>query len=318
MNELTKNEVNINTSPKIYGAIVNIMREIEAVPKAKKNVEQGFLYRSVDDVMVEVHDLMAKHGVFVIPSVVSVDDGQKTMKSGAVWTYVKQTIEFAFYATDGSFVTAKVRGEGLDSGDKGSNKALAVALKYALTQVFMIPTEDDKDPDAHTAPEVKASATRAPAQTISTAQMGKLGVLANKELGQSNLWLSQVIIKAFPGKKTLPELTKNEASALIQKLEDHAKKVNAGYGTATIGDPLKASEQQRKMIFAVAHAQGIASEEIKVETKNHYGLESFNDLTVDQARETIDRLQNSDGNNELDGIKEALEITPEQEGEITA
>jgi hypothetical protein len=35
----------------------------------------------------------------------------------------------------------------MDSGDKGCNKALAVAHKYALFQTFLIPTEDAVDPD---------------------------------------------------------------------------------------------------------------------------------------------------------------------------
>jgi hypothetical protein len=36
----------------------------------------------------------------------------------------------------------------MDSGDKASNKALSIGLKYAMLQVFCIPTEDEKDPDA--------------------------------------------------------------------------------------------------------------------------------------------------------------------------
>ena len=36
----------------------------------------------------------------------------------------------------------------MDSGDKGMNKAMSIALKYALFQLFTIPTKEDKDPDA--------------------------------------------------------------------------------------------------------------------------------------------------------------------------
>ena len=36
----------------------------------------------------------------------------------------------------------------MDTGDKASNKALSIGLKYAMLQVFCIPTEDEKDPDA--------------------------------------------------------------------------------------------------------------------------------------------------------------------------
>jgi hypothetical protein len=35
----------------------------------------------------------------------------------------------------------------MDSGDKATNKAMSVAHKYALIQVFAIPTADDKDPE---------------------------------------------------------------------------------------------------------------------------------------------------------------------------
>ena len=36
-------------------------------------------------------------------------------------------------------------GEGMDSGDKATNKAMSAAQKYAFFQVFCIPTEEPKD-----------------------------------------------------------------------------------------------------------------------------------------------------------------------------
>ncbi len=42
----------------------------------------------------------------------------------------------------------------MDNGDKGANKAISVALKYALLQTFMIPTQEMIDPDKE-AHEVK-------------------------------------------------------------------------------------------------------------------------------------------------------------------
>ena len=62
--------------------------------------------------------------------------------------YTRLKINFGFYAEDGSHVDAVVIGEAMDTGDKASNKALSIGLKYAMLQVFCIPTEDDKDPDA--------------------------------------------------------------------------------------------------------------------------------------------------------------------------
>jgi hypothetical protein len=54
-------------------------------------------------------------------------------------------MRFQFFADDGSSVSVTTIGEGMDSGDKSSNKAMSAALKYALVQMFCIPTADDKD-----------------------------------------------------------------------------------------------------------------------------------------------------------------------------
>jgi hypothetical protein len=47
----------------------------------------------------------------------------------------------------------------MDSADKSSNKAMAVAFKYACFQVFCIPTEEmaKDDPDAYSPEESTAS-----------------------------------------------------------------------------------------------------------------------------------------------------------------
>jgi hypothetical protein len=46
-------------------------------------------------------------------------------------------------------VSALVASEGIDYGDKATSKAMSMALKYALFQTLMIPTEE-ADPDAQT------------------------------------------------------------------------------------------------------------------------------------------------------------------------
>src|SRR6202045_3796544 len=45
----------------------------------------------------------------------------------------------------GEEITAKVAGQGLDSGDKAPYKAMTGALKYALLQSFLIATGDDPE-----------------------------------------------------------------------------------------------------------------------------------------------------------------------------
>lgn len=134
----------------IYKAIADIMNDAPAIGKLQRNQQQGFMYRGVDVVMNVFQPLLAKHHVFVVPQVIdSFREERKTAKGGNL-IYSVLKVSYKFYAEDGSFVEAVVQGEGMDSADKSSNKAMSVAFKYAMFQVFCIPTEEMQDPDAVT------------------------------------------------------------------------------------------------------------------------------------------------------------------------
>lgn len=140
----------------IYQAITDIMSEGYAITKDKRNQKQGYVYRGIDDVMNTFQPLLAKHHVFVVPEVLERERQERvTYKDGkqsGTLLYSILTMRYTFYAEDGSSVSAVVIGEGMDSGDKASNKAMSVAMKYAMFQVFCIPTEEMQDPDADTPP----------------------------------------------------------------------------------------------------------------------------------------------------------------------
>lgn len=132
----------------IYKAIPAIMGEINAVGKSKKNQQQGFMYRGVDDVMNAINPALVRHKVFIVPEVVEQKREDRQTARGANLIYSICKMRFLFCAEDGSHVEAVTVGEGMDSGDKATNKAMAIAFKYACFQVFCIPTEEMKDPDA--------------------------------------------------------------------------------------------------------------------------------------------------------------------------
>lgn len=136
----------------IYESITSIMSEGYTITKDKKNQQQGFKYRGIDDVMNTFFPLLSKHHVFCVPEVVDCRREERQTNKGGNLIYSILTIRYTFYAEDGSSVSAVVVGEGMDSGDKASNKALAVGMKYAMFQVFCIPTEEFVDPD-ETTPE---------------------------------------------------------------------------------------------------------------------------------------------------------------------
>jgi hypothetical protein len=131
----------------IFKAIPAIMAEVGAIAKDRTNVAQNYKFRGIDDVYNALHDLFIKYKIFTIPEVLEEKDDTVITSKGTTLFYARLKIKYTFFAEDGSFVTAVVRGEGMDSGDKASNKAMAVAHKYALIQTFAIPTSDGVDPE---------------------------------------------------------------------------------------------------------------------------------------------------------------------------
>jgi hypothetical protein len=140
-------------APLIYGKIKAIIDDLGAIGKDRVNAEQKFKYRGIDQFYNQLHPLFAKHGVFSVPEILERVEQPHATRSGSSWRHVVIKMKYTFYAEDGSNFTSVVFGEGLDSGDKATNKAMAIAHKYCLLQVFCVATDDMEDPDEHTAPE---------------------------------------------------------------------------------------------------------------------------------------------------------------------
>lgn len=152
----------------IYESITKIMEEGYAITKSKRNQQQGFMYRGIDDVMNTFHPLLSKYHVFVVPEVIDQQRQERVTGQNKTLIYSILRIKYTFFAEDGSSINAIVVGEGMDSGDKASNKAMSVGMKYAMFQVFCIPTEEMDDPDAVTPPPTKP----APAEPAEQALTG--------------------------------------------------------------------------------------------------------------------------------------------------
>jgi len=131
----------------IFQKIPAIMADVGAIGKNRENDSQHYSFRGIDDVYNELHELLAKHKVFTVPEILTERHEERKSRSGSLLIYRIFSIRYTFYAEDGSSVAAVVVGEGMDSGDKAGNKAMSVAHKYALLQVFCIPTDDPKDPE---------------------------------------------------------------------------------------------------------------------------------------------------------------------------
>jgi len=161
----------MSKAPMIYSAISKVMADIGAVGKNQKNTQQGFMFRGIDAVMNAINPALIKHKVFVVPEILEQSREERTTSKGTTLIYSICRIKYTFYAEDGSSIYAITIGEGMDSGDKATNKAMAIAFKYACFQVFCIPTEEMKDPDAES-PEVSGKGkktTKTQSEVISQA-----------------------------------------------------------------------------------------------------------------------------------------------------
>ena len=144
----------------IIKKIAAIMSEIGAIEKNRRNPQQGYSFRGIDDIYNALQPLLAKHGVVIIPNVIEQHREEREGRNGGALIYSILKVEFSFIATDGSSIKAVTIGEAMDSGDKSCNKAMSAAMKYACLEVFCIPTEEEKDTEYQTH-EVKPKVSQA-------------------------------------------------------------------------------------------------------------------------------------------------------------
>jgi hypothetical protein len=137
---------------KIYQCINAVQKQMAAsgISKDRKNQQQGYSFRGIDDVFNALSPVLAAQGLCILPRMLTRECVERQTKSGGTLFYVTVEAEFDFVcAEDGSKHTVKTFGEAMDSADKATNKAMSAAYKYAAFQAFAIPTEGDNDADAH-------------------------------------------------------------------------------------------------------------------------------------------------------------------------
>ncbi len=146
--------------PDVYRAICQAAKAIshDGIAKGKRNEQQGYSFRGIDDVYNGLSAILAGAGLCILPRMLDRTSTERTTAKGGVLFYVVVEAEYDFVSSlDGSKHTVKMYGEAMDSADKATNKAMSAAYKYACMQVFCIPTEGMDDADS-TTPEVAAQA----------------------------------------------------------------------------------------------------------------------------------------------------------------
>jgi len=136
--------------PQVYTAINRVQASLatEGITKDRKNQQQGYSFRGIDDVYNAISGLMAMHHLCMLPRHSERTVETRQSKAGGDLFFVSVRSDFDLIcALDGSRHTVTTYGEAMDSADKATNKAMSAAMKYACLQAFQIPTQGDNDAD---------------------------------------------------------------------------------------------------------------------------------------------------------------------------
>ena len=131
-----------NEVGKIYAAMAAIQKDIGSIAKTDLPGAPYKRARTIDSIIEKIHGVLVSNEVFILPQVEDIKvvlDGKGIILKN----------RYRFMHADGSFVEAVVSGQGSDSGDKASNKAMSSAFKYLIAQTFTPPfiKQDDSDTD---------------------------------------------------------------------------------------------------------------------------------------------------------------------------
>ena len=192
LQEALKASKEAKKGPQIYAKMLAIKNELGYVAKDQKNSGQGWKFRGIDQFLNAVKPLLDKHGVGMIPEVAQYAEAKFVVneKTGKTAKNTHIVMKYTFFAEDGSTISSSMPAEGVDPGDKGTNKALSAALKYCLIQTFSVPTEDMAEADKEN-PSV-SGASKAPAKKSASSGTSEAAKPASKSFRRPKAKVEEV------------------------------------------------------------------------------------------------------------------------------
>lgn len=194
----------------VYKAINRVTEALSkgGIGKDRRNNQQGFAYRGIDDVYNAIAPVLAREGLCMLPSVVSRELVERASAKGGALYYVTVVVDFDLVSSaDGSKHTVRVVGEAMDSADKATNKAMSAAMKYACLISFQIPTEGDNDADASSPQPAPAAAPPRPfSAPPATAQQTTTALAASLFAGAKSVEELMTLAKNLPAEQKTDEV----------------------------------------------------------------------------------------------------------------
>ena len=132
----------------VIEALARVMADLPAIGKDTKSENLPYKYRSIEDMTGAVQPLFGKYGVVMVPSVLRWETRDLVINNKP-WTDTVLEVVYTVYGPagqDDKIMVGPLVSIGRDNSDKGPNKALTQAFKYALIQALCISdSRDDGD-----------------------------------------------------------------------------------------------------------------------------------------------------------------------------
>lgn len=224
----------------IFQRMSAITAELQTVSKNLTVSTGSSSYKAVSerDVLDAVKPLEAKHGVYSYPVSRSILESNllesertyngKTTKRTDFMTRIQTVYRFVNIDKPEEYIDITAFAEGLDSGDKGSGKAMTYSDKYALMKAYKISTGDD--PDQRASEDVlygkrgKSSQTHTDPKASELIEAGALRLEIDQlatELGFDADYLDKLAIKNFGCE--CDALNRQQLTGLLQFLRSKKK-----------------------------------------------------------------------------------------------
>lgn len=152
MTDATKTPTETLTPTNIIEAIAAVMGELPGIGKGERS-QAGYNYRGIEAITKEIQTLLSKYKVVFVPRVVARHTKDIVVNNNP-WTQEELTVIYTVYGPGGvedRIEVGPIVALGRDNSDKGANKCMTQAFKYALLQTFCIgDAKDDGDAETHT------------------------------------------------------------------------------------------------------------------------------------------------------------------------
>lgn len=200
--------------------LAEVMGLVHRVAKNGRNEFHKYDYATESDIAEAVRDGMAERHLMLVPNVKKTKWREVPGKNGPQQICTLY-VRFSVHDGDtGEVMEFNALGEGQDSGDKATYKAMTGAVKYALLKLFLIPTGDDPENEqpapraakqkAQPAPEIPAEQQHTNAllervaKAASIAALDKLWEWAKGKQDEKKLYAAlwdKVVVAAFEAQR---------------------------------------------------------------------------------------------------------------------